>query len=138
MRVRRRILHREAPGDQGGRNHFARCRWTAKCFGTPVAYKGKITCRPHATCIASASRVNNPDRPPEPPPAKWPDARHAKSLQIIPSEVTLRSGHTAAFAPVRLMQPVLRRGHQGCEILLKWASFIPPTARVKSTLNGFV
>jgi outer membrane protein assembly factor BamB len=60
----------------------------------------------------------------------------AKSLQIIPSEVTLRPGQSASFRARKLDA----NGFVVEEIAdvqsLKWSSYIPPTARVKSTMNG--
>ena len=72
----------------------------------------------------------------EPKAEVWPQAGPAKSLQIIPSEVTLRPGQSASFR-ARSLDP---KGFTVEEIRdaksLKWASFIPPTAKVKSTMSG--
>src|SRR5206468_9468608 len=49
----------------------------------------------HLYCFGK--KGNNPGLAPESEPEKWPAPGAAKSLQIIPSEVTLRPGRTASF-----------------------------------------
>jgi len=123
------------PGDKSGEiiSHVA---LDGRCFGTPVAYNGKVymqTTR-HLYCFGKAG--TNPGLPPEPAPEKWPVAGAAKSVQVIPSEVTLRPGQAATFHA----RSIDANGFVVEDIKdlksLKWASFIPPTARVKSTMNG--
>jgi hypothetical protein len=66
----------------------------------------------------------------------WPAAGKATQLQIIPSEVLLHPGETASFRVRSLdgngfvvQDTVPPSG-------LKWSSYVPPTARVKSTMKG--
>jgi hypothetical protein len=65
-----------------------------------------------------------------------PKAGPAKSIQVIPAEVTLRPGQTASFRARTLDANgfVIEEISDGKT--LKWASYIPATARVKSTMNG--
>jgi outer membrane protein assembly factor BamB len=107
-----------------------------RCFGTPTAYNGKIylqTTR-HLYCFGRPG--NNPGLAPSPPPEKWPAAGPAKSLQIIPSEVLLRPGQSASVRA----RSIDANGFPVEEIKdvksLKWASYIPPTARVRATMKA--
>ncbi len=107
-----------------------------RCFGTPTAYNGKIylqTTR-HLYCFGKAG--NNPGLPPAPAPETWPAPGPAKELQVIPSEVLMRPGETEAFR----VRELDANGFTTREIRdmsgVKWASFIPPTAKVKSKMEG--
>ena len=122
------------PGDQPEILQHAELE--GRCFGTPVAYNGKLYMQTtkHLYCWGKAG--NNPGRPAAAKTEEWPKAGPAKSLQIIPSEVTLRPGQTASFRARKLDANgfVVEEVADGKS--LQWASFIPPTARVKSTMNG--
>jgi outer membrane protein assembly factor BamB len=144
------------PGDQPEILQHAELE--GRCFGTPVAYNGKLYLQTtkHLYCWSKDSAKTSPteaakslkgelsikkdirknvtqisltqDNTPKPGPAK--------SLQIIPSEVTLRPGQSASFRG-RLIDA---NGFAVEDIkdikALSWANYIPPTARVKSTMNG--
>src|SRR6266851_3186375 len=69
-------------------------------------------------------------------PEKWPAAGAAKSLQIIPSEVTLRPGHTASFHARSIDANGFTVEQLPDTKSFKWASYIPPTARVRSTMKA--
>jgi outer membrane protein assembly factor BamB len=107
-----------------------------RCFGTPTAYNGKIYMQTTRHLYCFGKKGNNPGLPREPAPEKWPAPGPAKSIQVIPSEVTLRPGHTASFhartidANGFIVQPITDFRQ------IKWASYIPPTARVKSTMKA--
>jgi len=127
-----------------------------RCFGTPVAYNGKLYLQTtkHLYCWGShqknaqqtekAIEVETPKITlgsiPEPTNKQVlltiPLPGPAKSLQIIPSEVTLRPGQTAAFRARTIDANGLVVEEIADVKALKWASFIPPTARVKSTMNA--
>ena len=107
-----------------------------RCFGTPTAYNGKVymqTTR-HLYCFGNAG--NNAGLAAEPAAEKWPAPGPAAQLQIIPSEVVLRPGQTAPFR-VRSLDA---NGFLVEEIKdlksVKWAPFIPPTAKVRAVLPG--
>src|SRR6185369_10583467 len=104
-----------------------------KCFGTPVAYNGKVYVQTTRKLYCFGKNGNNDGLAPEPQAKEWPKPGPAKALQIIPSEVTLRPGQSATFRA----RSVDAKGFTVEEIkdmkALKWASFIPPTAKVKST-----
>jgi outer membrane protein assembly factor BamB len=107
-----------------------------RCFGTPVAYNGKVYMQTTRKLYCWGSKGDNSQLPK--PGAVTPDPKPgpAVALQIVPSEVTLRPGQTATFRA----RKIDANGFVVDEIkdvsALKWASFIPPTARVKSTMKA--
>ncbi len=107
-----------------------------RCFGTPTAYNGKVYIQTTRHLYCFGKKGNNPGIAPDPAPEKWPVAGAAKSLQIVPSEVTLRPGHTASFH-ARSIDANGFTVEQLPDIKsFKWASYIPPTARVRSTMKA--
>jgi outer membrane protein assembly factor BamB len=123
------------PGDTEGKiiQHVA---LDGRCFGTPLAYNGKVYIQTTQHLYAFGKKGNNPGLPPEPAPKKWPTTGAATQLQIIPSEVLMRPGDTEDFR-VRSLD---KNGFTVEEIKnvksVKWAPFIPPTAKVKVTMNA--
>src|SRR5205814_1625370 len=67
---------------------------------------------------------------------KWPAPGPATQLQIIPSEVLLKPAQTATFRVRKLDANGFTVGEVKDPKSVKWASYIPPTARVRSTLKG--
>jgi hypothetical protein len=107
-----------------------------RCFGTPTAYNGKVYVQTTRHLYCFGKKGENPGIAADPAPEKWPAAGAAAALQVIPSEVVLRPGQKASFHarsidangfPVQDLPEVAG---------LKWASYIPPTARVKSTMKA--
>jgi len=107
-----------------------------RCYGTPTAYNGKVyiqTTR-HLYCFGKAG--NNAGLSEEPESKPWPKPGAAAQLQIIPSEVLMRPGQSESFR-VRTLDA---NGSTIEELKgakdVKWASYIPPTAKVKATMRG--
>jgi len=107
-----------------------------RCFGTPMAYNGKVYIQTTRHLYCFGKKGNNPGLAPDPEPEKWPAAGTAKSFQIIPSEVTLRPGHTASFHARSIDANGFTVEQLPDTKSLKWNSYIPPTARVKSTMKA--
>lgn len=122
------------PGDQPEILQHAELE--GRCFGTPVAYNGKLYMQTtkHLYCWGKAG--SNPGLPEPAKAEEWPKPGMARSLQIIPAEVTLRPGLTASFRARKLDANGFVVEDVADMKSLKWASYIPPTARVKSTMNG--
>jgi hypothetical protein len=66
----------------------------------------------------------------------WPAAGKATQLQVIPSEVLLHPGEKATFRVRSLDANGFTVQDSIPADQVKWSSYVPPTARVKSTLNG--
>ncbi len=100
------------PGDQP--QMLQHVELDGRCFGTPVAYNGKLYMQTTKHLYCWGKKGNNPGLPAAAKAEEWPKAGPAKSLQIIPSE-------TEDITDMRS---------------LKWTNYIPPTARVKSLMSG--
>ncbi|MDB6020386.1 MAG: hypothetical protein JWQ04_243 [Pedosphaera sp.] len=123
------------PTDKSG-EIIAHVSLDGRCFGTPTPYNGKIyiqTTR-HLYCFGKAG--NNPGLPPEPAPENLPTPGVAKQLQIIPSEVLLRPGQSQTFRVRSLDANGFLVEELKDVSAVKWASFIPPTAKVKSAMKA--
>ena len=122
------------PGDQP--EILQHTELAGRCFGTPVAYNGKLYLQTTKHLYCWGKGGNSPGLPAAPKADEAPKVGAAKALQIIPSEVTLRPDQNAAFRA----RSIDSNGFVVEEVAdmksLKWASFVPPTARVKSTMNG--
>ncbi len=107
-----------------------------KCFGTPTAYNGKVYIQTTQKIYCFGRKGDNPGLPPEPAPEKWPEPGPATQLQIIPSEVVLRPGNAVSFR-VRKLDANGFTVEQVKDVkAVKWASYVPPTARVRAMLKG--
>jgi len=107
-----------------------------RCFGTPTAYNGKLYIQTTRHLYCFGRRGDNPGLPPEPAAEKWPAPGPVTQLQVIPSEVLLKPGETASFRIRQLDANGLTVGEVTDQKAVKWASFIPPTAKVKATMKG--
>jgi outer membrane protein assembly factor BamB len=129
------VMYIIKPTDKDGQI-VAHVTLDGRCFGTPTPYNGKIyiqTTR-HLYCFGNAG--NNPELPSAPAPEQWPAPGPAASLQIIPSEVLMRPGQTESFRVRALDANGLTVEEIQDASKIKWASFIPATAKVKSTMKA--
>lgn len=105
------------------------------CLGSPAPYNGKIYMQTKNKLYCFGKKGNNPGLP-KPVAEQWPKAGPAAQLQIIPSEVYLLAGGTQ---PVRV-RALDANGFVAQEKVdlasVKFESYIPPTARVRSTLKA--
>lgn len=123
------------PGDKEGKilSHVA---LDGRCFGTPAVYNGKIYMQTTRKLYCFGKAGNNPGLPSEPAPEKWPAPGKATQLQMIPGEVLLKPGQTASFR----IRSLDANGFVVQENIdpktLKWAGYIPPTAKVRASMKG--
>lgn len=107
-----------------------------RCFGSPAAYNGKVYLQTTRHLYCFGSRGGNSSPAPELAPVAWPHPGPATQLQIIPSEVLLRPGQAVSFR-IRSLDD---KGFTVEEIkdvkAVKWASYIPPTAKVKASMKA--
>jgi outer membrane protein assembly factor BamB len=107
-----------------------------RCFGTPTAFNGKVYLQTTRHLYCWGKKGDNPgcSAPPEEKP--WPAAGPATQLQVIPSEMLLHPGGKATFR-VRSLDA---NGFTIAESIpakqVTWASYIPPTAKVKASMKG--
>lgn len=123
------------PGDKEGQI-LCQLEVDGICFGTPVAYNGKVYLQTKKKLYCWGTAGNNPGlaaAPAEPPsPAPGPAAQ----LQIIPAEVLLHPGDKAAFRARKLDANGLFVADVPDVKALRWMSYVPATARVKATMKG--
>lgn len=122
------------PGDQPEMLQHAEL--DGRCFGTPVAYNGKLYLQTTRYLYAWGKPGNSPHLPGPVAAEKLPAPGPAHSLQIIPAEATLRPGQSATFRARKLDANGFVVEEVRDMSALKWASYIPATARVRSTMKG--
>ncbi|MBI5773075.1 MAG: PQQ-binding-like beta-propeller repeat protein [Verrucomicrobia bacterium] len=107
-----------------------------RCLGTPVAYNGKIYLQTTRKIYCFGKKGDNAGLPKNEVVEAWPKPGPAASLQIIPNEALLHPGDKVNFR-IRSLDAngfVVQEGIDPKSV--KWASYIPPTALVKATMNG--
>ncbi len=107
-----------------------------RCFGTPVAWNGKIYQQTTRKLYCFGRRGNNPGRPKPLAAAPWPAPGPAAQLQIVPAEVVLKPGEKARFRVRKLDANGLFVEEVKDVRAVRWAPYIPPTALVRSTMEG--
>jgi outer membrane protein assembly factor BamB len=127
-----------APGENEGKI-LSHAMLDGRCFGTPTAYNGRIYMQttkkiycfgPSAPASASFATADAA------PDDKWPDPGPAKSLLPVPSELLLQPGGTVSFHVGVLDANGLKVRAVDDPRSIQWASFIPPTAKVKATMKA--
>jgi outer membrane protein assembly factor BamB len=107
-----------------------------RCFGTPVAYNGKVYLQTTRHLYCWGKPGNNPGCPAPIAEKPWPAPGQAAELQIIPSEVLLHPAQAASFR-VRSLDAngfTVQESIPATEV--KWSHYIPPTAKVKASMKA--
>ncbi len=127
-----------APGDTDARilSHVV---LDGRCYGTPTAYNGriymqttrKLYCFGGSTPASAAFETADAA-----PDDKWPEPGPAKTLQIEPSELLLQPGGAVSFHVRELDANGLTVKEINDPKSVQWASFIPPTAKVRAKMNA--
>ncbi|HEY3856998.1 MAG TPA: PQQ-binding-like beta-propeller repeat protein [Verrucomicrobiae bacterium] len=110
-----------------------------RCYGTPTAYNGRIYLQTTKKfyCFGDAKPASATfETADAAPDDKMPTPGPAKSLLAIPSEVLLQPNETVSFRVRELDANGLTVKEISDPKSVKWASFIPPTAKVKATMNA--
>lgn len=107
-----------------------------RCFGTPVAYNGKVYLETSRHLYCWGKPGSNPGCPAPVAEKAWPAPGKAMELQIIPSEVLLHPGEKASFRIRSLDANGFTVDESISPVQLKWEHFIPATAKVKASLKG--
>jgi outer membrane protein assembly factor BamB len=123
------------PGETEGRivSHIG---LDGRCFGTPVAYNGKVYLQTTRKLYCFGRAGDNPGLPPKPEPERWPEPGPATQLQIIPYEVILHPGQTANFRARKLDANGLVVEEIKDLSAIQWEAYIPPTALVKARMDA--
>lgn len=120
------------PSDQGA-EILAKVQLEGNALGSPTVWNGKIYV--HTTkklyCFGDKERTSPPPAWPEKETEPKPGAPVA--LQVVPSDVLLEPGKSADFRVFGIDANGARTGKLG---IPNWESFIPPTAKVKATMDG--
>src|SRR5205823_5205694 len=106
-----------------------------RCIGAPAVWNGKIYVFTNEKLYCFGKRGNNSGLPADPRPDPRPRPGKTVALQIVPSEVLLRPGQKARFT-VRGIDAngFATETFDGSQV--KWAKYIPPTAKVRSEMNA--
>ncbi len=107
-----------------------------RCFGSPIAYNGKVYIQTARKLYAFGKAGKNPGLPAPKPETAALQPGPATQLQVIPSEVLLHPGESASFRVRKLDANGLLVGEVAEVGAIKWAKYIPPTALVKATMDG--
>jgi outer membrane protein assembly factor BamB len=107
-----------------------------RCFGTPVAYNGKLYLQTTRRLYCWGRKGDNPGCPSPLAEKPWPAPGQAAQLQIIPSEVLLHPGGRAGFRIRSLDANGFTVSESVAPTQVKWTAYVPPTARVKAVMKG--
>ncbi|MGD0814326.1 MAG: PQQ-binding-like beta-propeller repeat protein [Verrucomicrobiota bacterium] len=127
-----------APGDNEGKI-LCHTMLDGRCFGTPTAYNGRIYMQTTKKlyCFGLATPASASFETADAAPAgKWPEPGPAKSLLAVPSELLLQPSDTVSFHVRALDANGLTVRPVDDPKSIQWASFIPPTAKVRATLKA--
>jgi outer membrane protein assembly factor BamB len=120
------------PGDTNG-TILSHTTLDGRCYGTPTAYNGHIYLQTTKKLYCFGNGAPAADAAPE---EKWPEAGPAHELQVKPSELLLQPGDTASFHVRALDANGLTVKEIDDLKSIHWASFIPPTAKVKAAMKA--
>lgn len=118
-----------------GPKQLCKVQLEGHCLGAPAIWNGKVYVFTTEKLYCFGKKGNNPSAPAAWAPVAYPKAGPPVALQIVPSEVLLRPGQTQKFRIRGLDANGLTTGWYPAS-QAKWASYIPPTARVRSEMKG--
>ena len=117
---------------------LSRTKLTGRCFGSPIAYNGKLYVQTDKRLYAFEKKGDNADaKSVEWKQDAWPEAaKTSAKLQLIPNEVFLHPGDSV---PVRV-RSLDANGFTVNETVdpksVEIDTYVPATALVKATMNG--
>lgn len=104
-------------------------------LGAPVAYNGRVFVHSQEKLYCFGSQGDNPGLTGSWPRTDYPEPGDPATIQIIPSDVVLNPDESQSFRARALDANGFVIESLDAEEL-EWASFIPPTARVRTSMNG--
>lgn len=120
---------------------LSRTKLTGRCFGSPIAYNGKLYIQTDKKLYAFGKKGDNAGAAKVAWTDEWPtDKKDVQAtvdkLQIIPNEVLLEPGKSAQVR-VRSLDAKGFTVEENVDIsTVKFDSYIPPTALVKAKMDG--
>ena len=123
------------PGPTGG-EILSHAVLDGRCFGVPTVYNGKLYVQTSKKLYCFGNKGDNPGLPHQAAEEEWPAPGPAAHLQIIPAEVLLRPGQNQSFRVRALDGNGLAVEEIKDPKSIKWAHYVPPTARVRAALKG--
>lgn len=123
------------PGDSGC-EELSHLALDGRCFGTPTVYNGKVYLQTTRKLYCFGSKGKNAGLAKEVAQAPWPKAGAATQLQVVPAEVQLGPGEKASFRVRKLDANGLLVEEVKDAKSVRWASYIPPTAKVKAQMKA--
>jgi outer membrane protein assembly factor BamB len=129
------ILYVIVPDDAQGKI-ISQMVLDGRCYGTPSAYRGRIYMQTTRKiyCFGPAKAPESPSEPSV--GEKWPAAGPATRLQAIPSEILMQPDGIASLRIRSLDANGLTVENIGDPQRIEWASYVPPTAKVKSVMKA--
>lgn len=120
------------PTDKGAQQ-LAKVKLPGACLGAPAIANGRVYVftTERLYCFGSKASKPAPATPAQAKPKVGPPA----ALQIVPSEVLLQPGEKVRFTVRGIDANGFVTGTYAPS-QVKWASFIPPTAAVRATMDG--
>ncbi|HMJ89147.1 MAG TPA: PQQ-binding-like beta-propeller repeat protein [Candidatus Acidoferrum sp.] len=123
------------PGEDGC-EIISQTQLHGKCFGSPIGYNGKVYVQTDRKLYCFGKAGNNPGLPSPLEEKPSPKAGAIAKLQVIPSEVLMKPGGKTSFRIRGLDVNGMVAQENIDPKSVKWASYIPPTALVKSSMKG--
>ncbi len=123
------------PGEKGAQE-LCHAVLDGRCFGTPVAYNGKLYLQTTRHLYCWGKPGDNSGCPSPAPEKPWPAAGKPSQLQVIPSEVLLHPGQKATFRVRSLDANGLTVQESIPPDQVSWSAYVPATAKVKAALKG--
>jgi outer membrane protein assembly factor BamB len=126
------------PSDKGG-EILSRTILEGRCYGSPIAYNGKVYVQTDRKLYAFGKKGANPGAKNVVFADDWanaPKVGEPAKLQIIPNEVLLHPEEKVAVR-VRSLDAAGFTVQENVDLKdVKFETFIPPTALVKATMKG--
>lgn len=128
------------PSDKGP-EILSRTVLEGRCYGSPIAYNGKLYVQTDKKLYAFGKAGDNAGAKSVVFADDWagaPKAGPAARLQLVPNEVLLRPGQKAPLH-VRALDAAGFTVEENVDLKnVTFASYIPPTALVKATMKGAI
>jgi outer membrane protein assembly factor BamB len=116
-----------------GAQELSKAQLAGRCIGAPAIWNGRVYVLSTEKLYCFGSKTGG--KPVVTPEPAWPKAGKPVALQVIPAEVALHPGEKAKFTIRGIDANGLVTGTYPAA-RAKWVKYIPPTARVRSEMNG--